>query len=87
MFSLCNADLVSLHGREGALKLATAYQGALLSLSGGEMSRLPDRSTRLLLVETMLSEGARNGFDPERMKVAGLAVVDRSRQPQSDHPC
>lgn len=87
MFNLCNADLVNLHGRDGVLKLAAAYHGALLSLSGGEMSGLPDRSTRLLLVETMLSEGARNGFDAERMKVAGLAVVDPSSGPREYRPC
>ncbi len=64
-------------GAEAAQRLATAYESALLVLSSSQLSRMPDRSTRLHLVEAMITQGRVSGFEPEIMTEAGIAAVGR----------
>jgi hypothetical protein len=68
-------DLAQTYGPENAAKLASAYRTALVSISRGDWECLPNRSARLSLVEAMLREGRRNGFDPARLSEVALASV------------
>lgn len=62
------------YGQESARNLTSAYQSALLVLSVGRVDRMPDRVTRLAVVEAMIGEGRRNGFDVAAMARAGVAA-------------
>jgi len=68
--------LSSIYGAENASSLASAYE-AILTTSHGALGHTPDRAARLKLLEAMLVEGRSAGFDPERLKAAALAAVNR----------
>ena len=67
-------ELTRTYGRDAAASLAEAYDAAIRSVSLGSWSRMPDRSVRLAMVEQMLREGRRNGFDPARLRRAALGA-------------
>ena len=56
--------------------LASAYEAALLAISGGRREAYPDYPTRLLLVQAMTEEGHANGFDAEQMTRVGVSAVE-----------
>ena len=58
---------------------AEAYEAALLYVSHGQWSGLPNGSLRLVMVEEMLREGRRNGFDAPRLMEAALAAHSGAR--------
>jgi hypothetical protein len=66
--------LSGIYGPENASSLASAYEAVILTTSHGDLGHTPDRAARLKLLEAMLVEGRRAGFDPERLKLAALAA-------------
>ncbi len=69
-------DITILASEANSRSLTSAYETALLAISGGRREAFPDQPTRLLLVNAMTQEGNANGFDAERMTRAGLSAVE-----------
>ena len=77
MLNIFGPNITILAGEGTSRSLTSAYEAALLTISGGKPDSFPDHSTRLLLVAAMTKEGNANGFDAEQMTRAGLSAVER----------
>lgn len=68
-------DLERQFGKDGYSRLASAYEAALLTVSLGDWSRLPDRSVRLAMHESLIREAARSECNVERMTSSAVAAA------------
>lgn len=75
MLNFFGPDITILASETTSRSLISAYEAALLAISGGKRETFPDYPTRMLLVEVMTQEGNTNGFDAEAMTRVGLSAI------------
>lgn len=75
------SELEQTFGSDLVSKISAAYEAALLAVSDGDQWRLPDRSLRLAITQTLLSLARSGERDPGRLTAAALNAVSRSQSP------
>jgi hypothetical protein len=71
------SDLETTFGRNNVAKMASAYESALLHLTGGSLRRAVDRETRLAIVVCLVAEARRGQFEPGALEASALSVAAR----------
>lgn len=75
------SNLTDRLGARALHQLASAYETAILAVSQGEPPRMPDRRIRQAMVDAMLSDGQRGGFEASRLSEVGASAARAERLP------
>ena len=66
-------------------ELAAAYENAVQSLRVGEVARIPNRRVRQVMVDAMLAQGQRGGFEASRLSEVAAAAARAAILPPFAH--